>query len=205
MKPGSCKFDTFLAPEEYLPCVYNKRMRSSFLLLAWLTICLFVVAQQDGPSSAPSKEDQPESSARATEMSSSKDTRVDLSPPSNDQKEHPNSGVAVSDLEDSASDVQELHPWNPHRAAKDIEVGDFYFKRKNYRAALERYKDALVYKPNDAVAQFRLAECLDKTGNGSEASAHYQEYLRILPKGPLAPEAEKALDRLKASAAKEAP
>lgn len=179
-------------------------MRFGFLLIASIALSLPAVAQQDPPA-APPKEDQNESSARATEMSSSKDTRVDLSAPANDQKEHPNSGVAVSDLEDAASDVQELHPWNPHRAAKDIEVGDFYFKRKNYRAALDRYKDALLYKPNDAVSQFRLAECFDKTGNPSEASAHYQEYLRILPKGPLAPEAEKSLDRLKASAAKVTP
>ena len=180
-------------------------MRFGFLLIVFLGVSILVVAQQYSPSQAQSREDQSESSARATEMSSSKDTRVDLSAPANDQKEHPNSGVAVSDLEDSASDVQEMHPWNPHRAAKDIEVGDFYFKRKNYRAALERYRDALVYKPNDAVAQFRLAECLDKTGNPSEAITHYQEYLKILPKGPLAPDAEKALDRLKTSAAKVTP
>ncbi len=177
-------------------------MRSGSLLIAVLAFSFLAAAQQDEPS-APSKEDQNESSARATEMSSSKDTRVDLSPPANDQKEHPNSGVAVSDMEDEASDVQEMHPWDPHRAAKDIEVGDFYFKRKNYRAALERYKDALVYKPNDAVAQYRLAECLDKTGNGSEAVTHYQEYLKILPHGPFAVEAQKALERLKASAAKQ--
>ena len=179
-----------------------KDMRFGFLLAVFVTLSWFALPQQDGPSQAPSKEDQSESSARATEMSSSKDTRVDLSPPANDRKEHPNSGVAVSDLEDAASDVQEMHPWDPHKAAKDIEVGDFYFKRKNYRAALERYKDALVYKPNDALAQFRLAECLDKTGNASEAITHYQEYLKILPHGPFAVDAQKALERLKASAAK---
>src|SRR5438876_4429826 len=130
------------------------------------------------------QQDQSESRAKAAEMSSSKDTRIDLSPPANDQKNHPMSGAAVSDAEDAASDVQELHPWDPHKAAKDIEVGDFYFKKKNYRAALERYKDALIYKPNDAVAQFRLAESLDKTGNPQEAVTHYQEYLKTLPHGP---------------------
>ena len=120
------------------------------------------------------QQDQSESRAKAAEMSSSKDTRIDLSPPANDQKNHPMSGAAVSDAEDAASDVQELHPWDPHKAAKDIEVGDFYFKKKNYRAALERYKEALVYKPNDALAEFHLAECFDKTGNSNEAITHYQ-------------------------------
>jgi len=149
------------------------------------------------------QQDQSESSARASEMSSSKDTRIDLSPPANDQKNHPMSGAAVSDAEDAASDVQELHPWDPHKAAKDIEVGDFYFKKKNYRAALDRYKEALVYKPNDALAEFHLAECFDKTGNSSEAITHYQEYLKILPHGPFAADAEKALEKLKASGMKQ--
>ena len=156
------------------------------------------VRAQDEP-----QQDQSESSARASEMSSSKDTRIDLSPPANDQKNHPMSGAAVSDAEDAASDVQELHPWDPHKAAKDIEVGDFYFKKKNYRAALERYKEALVYKPNDALAEFHLAECFDKTGNSNEAITHYQEYLKILPHGPYAADAEKALQKLKASGVKQ--
>jgi tetratricopeptide (TPR) repeat protein len=159
-------------------------------------------SQQD--QSAPGKTDgqgkKSDNGARATEESSSKDTRIDLSPPSDDQKNHPLSGAAVVDAEDAASDVQELRPWDPHKAAKDVEVGDFYFKRKNYRAALERYREALVYKPNDAVANFRLAECLEKTGNPGEALTHYQEYLKILPHGPLSPDAQKALERLKASA-----
>jgi tetratricopeptide (TPR) repeat protein len=144
------------------------------------------------------QQDKSESSARAAEESSSKDTRVDLTPPKDDEKSHPMSGAAVSDAKDAASDVQELHPWDPHKAAKDVEVGDFYFKKKNYRAAIERYKEALVYKPNDAIANFRLGECLEKTGNQEEAVTHYQEYLKILPHGPLSQDAQKALERLEA-------
>jgi predicted Zn-dependent protease len=158
-----------------------------------------VSAQQDDPSpQAQSREDKAEAGARASDESSSKDTRIDLSDPKDDAKNHPQSGAAISDAQDSASDVQELHPWDPHKASKDVEVGDFYFKRKNYRAALERYKEALVYKPNDAVANFRLAECSEKQNNPADAVAHYQEYLRILPHGPFAADAEKALVRLKA-------
>jgi len=160
-------------------------------------------AQQEDTSPAQSQKqrDKSEDGARAAEQSSSKDTRIDLSPPSDDQKNHPQSGAAVVDAEDAASDVQEMRPWDPHKAAKDVEVGDFYFKRKNYHAALERYKEALVYKPNDALANFRLAECLEKTGNPSEALTHYEEYLKILPHGPLSADAQKALERLKASGA----
>jgi len=171
-----------------------------FALWSWE---LRAFSQQDdsSPAQTEKRRDKSDDTARAAEESSSKDTRIDLSPPRDDQKNHPQSGAAVVDAEDAASDVQEMHPWDPHKAAKDVEVGDFYFKRKNYHAALERYKEALVYKPNDALANFRLAECLEKTGNPSEAVTHYQEYLKILPHGPLSTDAQKALERLKASGA----
>jgi tetratricopeptide (TPR) repeat protein len=93
--------------------------------------------------------------------------------------------------------VNEFHPWNPHKAAKDIEVGDYYFKRKNYRAAEDRYREALFYKDNDAVATFRLAVCLEKMDQPEDASKEYQSYLKIMPHGPQAEEAHKAIDRLK--------
>jgi len=86
--------------------------------------------------------------------------------------------------------------------ATRIEVGDYYFKRKNYKGALERYKDALVYKPNDALANFRLAECEEKVGSASDAIQHYEAYLKILPNGPFAADARKSLDRLKSAANK---
>ncbi len=160
-------------------------------------------AQQD--ESAPRAEirDKSEDTARPAEASSSKDTQADLSPPRDDDKKHPQSRSAVSDAEDAASDVQEFRAWDPHKAAKDVEVGDFYFKRKNYRAALERFKEALAYKSNDAVANFRLAECQEKLGNAGEAAAHYQQYLKILPHGPLSSDAQKALERLKATVPRE--
>lgn len=180
----------------------------------WLiSICcgLFLVfgiitqAQQDDASGqAGSQQDKSTDAARAAEESSSKDTRVDLSPPKNDQKNHPMSSTKINDESDADSDVQEMHPWDPHKAAKDVEVGDYYFKRKNYKAAIARYQDALIYKPNDAIAQYRLAEALDKTGKSDEAVEHYQEYLKILPHGPNAEDAQKALAKLNAEQGKAA-
>src|SRR6266571_1773407 len=180
-------------------------MRTRLTVIAFCLTVIFVIrasAQNESPQSQ-NQQDKSESSARASEESSSKDTRIDLTPPKDDQKNHPMSGVAISDAEESASDVQEFHPWDPHKAAKDVEVGDFYFKRKNYRAALERYKEALIYKPNDAIANFRLAECSEKVGTPSDAITHYQEYLKILPHGPFAADAQRALERLKTSGAQQ--
>jgi len=109
--------------------------------------------------------------------------------------------VTDAEAESGRSDVSEFHPWDPHKAAKDIEVGDFYFKRKNYRAAEDRYREALFYKDNDATATFRLAVCLEKMGRPDEARKEYESYLKILPYGPQAEEAHKAMERLKDPAA----
>lgn len=132
--------------------------------------------------------------------SSSKDTQIDLSPPPDDAKGHPHSADVLTD-EGSSGDVGEVHPWDPHRAAKDIEVGDFYFRRKNYRGAEDRYREALFYKDNDAIATYRLAICLEKMDRPDEALVEFESYLKILPHGPKAEDARKAIDRLKGPSA----
>ncbi|HEY1802438.1 MAG TPA: tetratricopeptide repeat protein [Terriglobales bacterium] len=132
--------------------------------------------------------------------SSSKNTQVDISPPPDDAKDHPDSAGAISDAEEesgaNSSQVEEFHPWNPHKAMKDIEVGDFYFRQNNYKAALSRYQEALLYKPNDAVANFRSAQCFEKLNSPQDAVEHYQAYLKVMPHGPLSRDAEKALAKL---------
>lgn len=136
--------------------------------------------------------------------SSSKETKVDLSPPTGDDKAHPRSTAAVADAEAAAltpGGITELHSWDPHKAAKDVEIGDFYFKRKNYRAAEDRYREALLYKDNDAVATIKLAACLEKLGIWDGALVEYESYLKIMPHGPQAVEAQKSIDRLKAQTA----
>src|ERR1700722_10743235 len=139
-----------------------------------------------------------------TGESSSKDTQVDLSAPADDAKAHPQSTTAVADAEAevlTGNGVSEFHTWDPHKAAKSVEVGDFYFKRRNYRAAEERYREALRYKDNDAVATIRLAISLEKLGILDDARAEYESYLKILPHGPQSSEALKAISRLKVETA----
>jgi tetratricopeptide (TPR) repeat protein len=176
----------------------------SFFLGGWA-----VAQQQPQPDQdqqeQPGQNQAPPRSTPATEAgeSSSRDTRVDISPPKDDAKNHPNSGVVETNPEDEPeAEVQEMHPWNPYRAMKDDEVGDYYFKRKSYKAALARYQDALIWKEKDAVANFRMAQCYEKLDQPDQAIPHYEEYLKILPDGPYAKEARKALQKLKRAEAK---
>lgn len=94
------------------------------------------------------------------------------------------------------SGVTEMHSYDPHRAAKDIEVGDFYYHKKEYRAAASRYQGALEWKPNDAIATFRLAQAEEKLGEKADALQNYRQYLKILPDGDFAKDAKEAIERL---------
>jgi tetratricopeptide (TPR) repeat protein len=180
-----------------------------FLSVVLFLLVIAASAQQQppaqpmpGPNQTPPRSDERN---REAGESSSRDTRIDISPPKDDAKNHPDSGAAISDAtadDNGASDVQEFHPWDPHKALKDVEIGDYYFKRKNYKAALSRYREALVYKNNDAVANFRMAQCLEKLDQHDEARLHYQEYLKILPHGPFSEDAHKALQKLGVGSAK---
>jgi len=114
-------------------------------------------------------------------VSSSKESKVNIAPPV---------GTAPE------PDVQEMKPYDPHKAEKSLEIGDYYFKRENYRAAESRYREALEWKPGDAIATFKMGEVMEKIGNLVQARQNYQAYLKILPDGPLSEKAKKALARI---------
>jgi Tfp pilus assembly protein PilF len=121
----------------------------------------------------------------ATGESSSRDTQIDV-----------NAKPRVDEPAPAEEDESVLKPWDPHKAAKDVEVGHYYLKLKNYRAALERFNHALVYKPDDAEAIYGLALTQEKFDLLSLADQNYRKYLQILPNGPRAKEAEEGLKRI---------
>ena len=143
--------------------------------------------QSQAPRNAPANRAAPRSD---DEESSSNQTRIDLSPPKTGELAHP-------DGSHGANDGKEVQVWNPMRAMKDIDVGDYYYKAGNYKAAVSRFREALQFKACDAVATFKLAQALEKNKQFEEARAQYEAYLAILKDGRSAGEARKALERLK--------
>lgn len=152
-----------------------------------------VPADKNAPPPSDNRAQPPRSDNVPAGESSSKQTQIDVSPPTNDAKSHPEADLG-------GGDVDEFTPYNPMKAMKDIEVGDFYCKRDNYDAAISRYREALEYKPHDAEATFKLAEALSKTGDVAGARENYEAYLKILPNGPYAKKAREALAKLKEKA-----
>jgi len=93
-------------------------------------------------------------------------------------------------------EVIEMRPYNPHKAEKDVEVGDFYYKRSNYKAAISRYREALELRPGYPRATFKLADALEKDKQLADAAIFYSEYVRQFPDGAQLAAAREALARL---------
>ena len=143
------------------------------------------------PPSQPAEQPaQPAPGGDQQGESSSRDSQMDLEahPPT------PEPALPTKDAKDADDKI--LLPWDPHRADKDIEVGNYYLRQKNYRAALDRFNDALHYKQGDAEATYGLAVTQEKLDLLAQSSKNYQEYLRILPAGPHAKEAQEAINRI---------
>jgi tetratricopeptide (TPR) repeat protein len=85
---------------------------------------------------------------------------------------------------------------NPARAKEDAQVGGFYLKSGDYQGALLRYKDATTADPTNVDAIFGLAETQRMLKKNGEAARNYQLYLDIVPNGPKAKQALKALKAL---------
>jgi len=80
--------------------------------------------------------------------------------------------------------------------AKDMDIGTYNFRNKNYQGAEWRFRHALDYKPGQPDATFKLAESLNKLGRSDEAKQEYQAYLESEPNGSYAERARAALQRL---------
>lgn len=71
--------------------------------------------------------------------------------------------------------------FEPFKAEKSVEVGMYYLKKKNYDAAIERFQDALRYKPGFARPHLLLGQAYEKKGDLEQSILHYTAYLEILP------------------------
>jgi|GEM_PF-1423369 len=83
--------------------------------------------------------------------------------------------------------------WHPpatyHPSAKtSVDIGNFYLKRKEYRGALSRFKEAVKIDPDYAPAYLGLGKAYDKMGFKRDALEDYQKYLDNL-------DSEKQADR----------
>lgn len=85
-------------------------------------------------------------------------------------------------------------------AAHNVEVGDYWFgDKKNFKAALSRYEQALDEKPDDPAIHVRAGRALEKLNDVPQAITEYKAAEKLGKPGKWTDEAHAALLRLEAS------
>src|SRR5580704_17510746 len=134
-------------------------------------------------------------------------------PPTQDPEDKPadspppspaNKKAAPQKNKDNATESADDQPkWDPLRAEKDIEVGQYYMRKGDVDAAVDRFQDATVAKPGYAVPFKYLGEAQEKKGLKKPAAKSYQRYLDLYPKAEDAEKVRKRIEKLYKEAEKE--
>ena len=94
------------------------------------------------------------------------------------------------------------YTFNPIQASKELQIGDFYFKKSSYKAAAGRYERATKWQPDLAEAYYKLGEARAKLDQKEAALDAYRKYLEITPTGRRAGEVKKKIAQLRKNRAK---
>jgi tetratricopeptide (TPR) repeat protein len=98
---------------------------------------------------------------------------------------------------DSATQSAPDQPtWDPLRADKDMEVGQYYFRKGDMDAAIDRFQDAILAKPGYAIPFRFLGEAQEKKGLKKQAIKSYQRYLDLYPHAEDGEKIKKKIDKL---------
>ena len=73
------------------------------------------------------------------------------------------------------------YTFNPLQASKEITIGNYYFKKGNFRAAAKRFTEATHWNPGMAEAYLRLGEAEEKLKDKEAARAAYAKYVELAP------------------------
>ncbi len=83
---------------------------------------------------------------------------------------------------------------------EDVEVGNYYLERKNWKGAEARFQSAFSLDGENPEAVWGLAEAERHLDQFKEAADHYKLFLNYDPDGPHSKSARKALDEVEATA-----
>ncbi len=87
-------------------------------------------------------------------------------------------------------------PYDPLLAEKNFKIGEYYFKRKNYSAAIQRFLEAIEYHPGRIESYEALGKAYEKNDQDEKALEVYRDFLRKYPDSPKASSFEKKISKL---------
>jgi tetratricopeptide (TPR) repeat protein len=102
-----------------------------------------------------------------------------------------------SSTDNATQNSPEQPTWDPLRAEKDMEVGQYYLHKGDVDAAIDRFEDATVAKPGYAVPFRFLGEAQERKGRKREALKSYTRYLELFPSAEDREKIEKKITKLR--------
>ncbi len=95
--------------------------------------------------------------------------------------------------EEDESVAPKEYSFNPLEAEHDVQIGNYYFKKGNYKGARSRFREATRWNPSSAEAFLRLGDSEEKLRDKAAARQAYEKYLELAPDGKEAASVKKKL------------
>ena len=163
----------------------SRKMFRQFLFLV-AAICVFLATPV-----LRSQDTQGESSSRSPQP---------VPPAAPDSPHAKPTGKKINDA--AIKSAPDQPAWDPLRAEKDLEVGQYYMKKGDLDAAIDRFQDAAAAKPGFAIPYRYLGEAQERKGQKREAIKSYTRYLDLYPRAEDGPKIRKKIDKLWTEAGK---
>jgi tetratricopeptide (TPR) repeat protein len=103
---------------------------------------------------------------------------------------------AKKNADNAAQSAPDQPTLDPLRAEKDLEVGQYYMRKGDVDAAIDRFQDATTAKPGFAIPYRFLGEAQEKKGLKKQAIKSYQRYLDMVPHADDADKVKKKIEKL---------
>jgi len=107
------------------------------------------------------------------------------------------SGLPAEDDTDAVPGQSAKHKSRQEFLKEDLDTGQFYAEKKNWKASQSRFADAFSLDKESTDAIWGLAEAERHLQLYKEAVEHYELFLSYDPEGPHSRAARKALDQIK--------
>ena len=118
------------------------------------------------------------------------DVRAQSSSSKDAPKPKPNTDTATQNAPDQPT-------WDPLRAEKDLQVGQYYLHKGDMDAAIDRFQDAAEAKPGYAIPFRFLGEAQERKGLKRDALKSYTRYLDLYPRAEDKDKIEKKIEKLR--------
>src|ERR1700719_1606947 len=130
------------------------------------------------------------------ESSSTAPKTLPPGPPNSSRPKTSKKKTKEKDKDTPTTSATDQPTWDPLRAEKDLEVGQFYLKKGDLDAAIDRFQDAAAAKPGFAIPYRYLGEAQEKRGDKTEALKSYRRYLDLYPHAEDAKKIQQKIDKL---------